>query len=190
MPLTPPGIVGVLTPALAASGMLGQAMPQLASGIAAGVLLWTSTTLQVATVDAGAAGSGVGSLPCTIPPPLLLTGLTTGFTSMGLLGMMAPALIGGLTAGLAAAFAQGVITTAHPTVGTGTGVATFPGPTAVPSMVGGFASVGITGPSGVQMATAIGMGLDIAFGAFTIPVPIVGPSAPVSSSGLGTGKIL
>lgn len=190
MPLTPPGIAGVLTPALLGTGNFGISVPQLALGIGTGVTLWTAA-LTVVTVDAGTLGAGVGAIPCLIPPPLLLGGMLAGFASAGLAGISSPLLATGVAVGLSIAFpTQGVITTFHPTVGVGAGVCTFPGPSAVPFMIAGLASVGLVGPNVVQIGTGIGLGLDLSFSVFLIPIPIVGAPAPSPSSGAGTGKII
>ena len=190
MPLTPPGIAGVLAPALAGTGMLGVSVPQLALGVGIGVTLWTKA-LTVVTVDAGTLGAGVGTLPCVIPPPLLIGGMLTGLPAAAIAGVASPLLATGLGTGLATAFAtQGLITTVHPTVGVGTGVCTFPGPSAVPFMIAGLASAGLVGTNVAQLGAGIGMGLDIGFAAFTVPIPIVGAPAPASAAGAGTGKIV
>lgn len=190
MPLTPAGIAAIVAPALAGSGMLGTSVPQVALGIGNGVCLWTAA-LTVTTVDVGTLGSGVGALPCAIPPPLLIGGMLGGFASAGVAGPMAPLLANGVANGLATAFtSQGLIVTVHPTVGVGTGVCTFPGPSAVPFMISGFASAGLVGVSTVQIATGVGLGLDTGFAGFTVPTPIVGAPAPLSGGGTGTGKIV
>ena len=187
MPLTPPGIVGVLAPNLAATGNIGMGMPQLSSGVAAGIMLWNGV-LKVTTVDTGTAGMGAGALPCLIPQPLLLSNLLTGFASFGNVGPMMPLLALGLSNGLALAFLQGIVTTVHPSVGTGTAVARFVGSSAVPLMIAGFASVGMVGPGPIRIASSIGMGLDLAFAVFSLLVPIIGPPSPIASSGVGTGQ--
>jgi hypothetical protein len=169
--------------------MLGVSAPQLAGGIASGIMMWIGQ-LTIATVDVGTLGTGTGQLPCTIPQPLLLGGIQTGFASMALVGVASPALALGISNGLAAAFPQGLIMTVHPTVGVGTATATFPGPSSVPSMIGGLRSVGMVGTQTDRLSTAIGMGLDIAFASFVIPVPIVGAATPTGGSGVGTGKLV
>lgn len=190
MPLTPPGIAAAVSTAMAGVGMTGTAVPQLAFAVGTGVTLWTSSTLIVTTVDVGTLGVGAGLLPCAIPAPLLLAGFSAGLPASGIVGVGAPQLAAALANGLSLAFLQGLITTVNPTVGVGTGVATFPGPSSIPSMLAGFASAGLTGTSTAQLATGIGMGLDIAFASFTIPIPIVGAPSPLPSGGIGTGKIV
>lgn len=173
---------------LPAAGMLGTSVPQLAGGIAAGVMIWVGT-LTVVTVDVGTAGAGTGVLPCAIPPPLLVAGMMASFP-IAHHGMMALPLATAVAMGLSAAFPLGLVTTVHPTVGVGAATATFPGPSAIPSMIAGFSSAGLLGPMAAATATAVGMGLDIAFASFILPIPIVGPPSPSPSSGAGTGKIL
>jgi hypothetical protein len=50
MPLTPPGITGLVASNLLAAGNIGQGTPKLAAGIAAGVMLWVAG-VKVTTVD-------------------------------------------------------------------------------------------------------------------------------------------
>ncbi len=155
-----------------------------------GVTLWTAS-LTVVTTDVGTLGAGVGLGPCAIPPSLLLPSLLSSLPSAGVKGVSMPSLATGLALGLSLAFtSQGVVTTIHPSVGAGTGICSFPGPSAVPFMLSGFAAAGLTGSSAVQMATGIGVGLDVGFGAFSLPIVIVGPPSPSPSTGAGTGKIV
>jgi hypothetical protein len=189
MPLTPVNITASLLGSLSASGMLGTGASQLAVGIASGVMLWVGQ-LTVTTVDVGTLGVGAGTFPCVIPQPLLLAAMLSSFPATGHLGSMSLLLATGIANGLATAFPQGLITTVNPTVGVGTATCIFPGPSAVPSMIAGFKSAGMNGAATEKTAMAVGMGLDIAFGSYVQPIPIVGPPSPSPSSGTGTGKIL
>lgn len=189
MPLTPPGLSGALIPSLAASLMLGPAMPQLAQGVANGTVFWASQAATVTSVDTGTLGVGASFVPLIVPPPLLLANLLIAFTANGMLGPMAPLEATGLSIGLSLGLAQALLVGIHPTVGLGAGVAKITG-TAIPSMIAGFVSAGMKGPSAVQQATAIGMALDLTFAAFVLPIPIVGPPSIVPSAGVGTGKIV
>ncbi len=189
MPLTPATLTGALTSNLSGVGVIGQAASQLAAAVAAGVSLWTPQVV-VTTADVGTAGAGTGTLPCTIPQPLLLGGIQSGLSSFGNIGPLAPTIALGIANGLAAAYPSGLITTVNPSVGTGTGIAKFAGPSAIASLISGFGSVGMTGMWMTNIASAIGMGLDIAFAGFTVPVPIVGPPSSSPSSGSGTGTIV
>ena len=189
MPLTPPVVTGALLGALPASGFIGISVPQLAAGIAAGVNLWTTSALQVVTVDVGTLGVGIGVLPCIVPPALLISSMLTTFPATGHFGPFAPALATGIGLGLSIAFPSGLITTTHPTVGLGAAVATFFG-TSVPSMIAGFTAAGMVGPMGALTATAVGAGIDITFAVLKLPIPILGPPNIVPSGGAGFGKIL
>jgi len=189
MPLTPDGLTATLTAGLASAGNIGAKVPQLAAGVAAGVMTWNAT-FKVITVDAGTAGVGTGILPCAIPQPLLLLSLLSGLAATGNVGVRLPLLALGLANGLATGFLQGLITTQHPSVGVGTAVAKFVGASAVAGMISGFASVGMVGPGPTKIATGIGIGIHTAFAAFTIPVPIVGSASPIGASGSGFGVIL
>lgn len=190
MPLTPPGATTVILPALLGTGNIGLGTPQFASGVATGLSMWAAQA-SVTTIDVGTLGVGSGQMLFVLPQPLLLTGLTAGFASCAIIGIMAPLLIAGLSIGISGALStQALVKTTHPTVGTGAATAKITGGSAVPMMIAGFAAVGMAGPTVVKQATAIGLGVDIAVAAFVLPVPIVGPSAPASSSGVGFGKIL
>jgi len=190
MPVTPPGIVGALVPNLLAVALVGTDVPKYASGVAAGLVRWIPS-IRVTTTDAGSAGVGSNvPLPLPVPSPLLIPNLTLGMTSMGLIGPFMPVLVTGLANGLSVAFAQMLVKTTHPTVGTGSGVAKFVAPPATPFMVQGFSSVGMVGPSAAQKAGALGIGLDRTFASLVVPVAIVGSASPTGASGVGTGNIV
>lgn len=190
MPLTPVGLAGVLVPSLVASAMIGTAVPQFALGVANGTTLYLQSA-TVETADVGTLGAGVGSIPLLVPQPLLLTSLLSGMGSAGVLGPMAALLAVGLANGLSVGLLQGLIVTTHPTVGTGTGVVRIVASgSAVPQMITGFASAGMTGSGATKEATAIGIGLDLTFSVFTTATPIAGASAPSPGAGVGFGKIV
>lgn len=171
------------------SGMMGEAIPPLANGIAAGIVVWTRQVI-ISTRDTGKAGRGSGSVPLRIPLPTLLSGLLMGFKAKEMKGDTVPKLVLGIASGLAMAFAQGQIKTTHPLVGVGTAKATFPHVSAVPSMISGFKSNNMKGAAAEMMAGAVGMGIDLAFARFTIPpISIVGTHNGTSASGGGTGKL-
>jgi hypothetical protein len=147
---------------------------------------------KVTTVDAGTLGAGTGIIPLIVPTPLVLTSLTTGFASSGILGVLAPKLIVGLATGLTSGWlALALLQTVHPTVGVGTGVARIVGPSAVPALIGGFAAVGMVGDGPTRIARAIATGLDITFASFVqLGLPIVGSPSPVGSAGVGIGTVI
>jgi len=189
MPLVAPAFTVVITTGLVSCGMLGSAVPQMASGIASGICLWAQQQ-TVSTVDAGVLGVGSGQLPFLIPQPLLLVNLLGSYGSTGIFGPMAPLEATGLANGLSLGLMQGLLKTIHPTVGTGVGVGRVIGPPAFPSLIQGFGSVGITGQGAALKAQAISTALMMTLQALVFPIPIVGSGSPVSSGGVGTGKIV
>jgi hypothetical protein len=190
MPLTPVGLTAVLLPTLISSGMVGPSIPQYALGVSNGVTAFLqSATVQ--TTDVGTLGSGVGLIPLIVPQPLLLTNILQGMQAAGTFGPMAPMMALGLANGLAAGLLQGLITTTHPGIGVGAGVARIVGAgSAIPQMIQGFSSAGMNGPGSSKQATALGIALDSTFATFLIPTPIAGPPSPSGGSGVGFGKIV
>lgn len=190
MPIALPAISGVLTTNLLATALIGTDTPRLASGVASGLVYWVPT-VTVSTVDAGSAGVGVGvPIPWIVPQPLLLGLLTANIPPAGFTGLFTPSLILGLANGLAIAFLQMLISTTHPTVGTGSGIAKFASPPAAGPMNAGFASAGLVGDAAPRLATAIGVSLDSALASLVIPMVIAGSASPSPASGTGTGKII
>jgi len=190
MPIVLPAIVGAIVPNLIATGNIGDKTPQLATGIANGLQQWIPS-IVVQTTDAGSLGVGSGGpMPLVVPQPALYGALLAGAASAGVLGIMAPLMFLGIANGLVLSFAQMLIKTTHPGVGAGTGAARFIGGSAVPAMTAGFAAAGMKGQGTVQIATAVGTGLDITFQALAIPVPIVGSASPSGGSGVGVGLII
>jgi len=189
MPITPPGAAAVIAPNLLAVGMLGTAMPQFALGVGTGLSLW-APTVTVTSIDVGTLGVGTGLGPVLIPPPLLLANLLISFTATGIMGVMAPLKALGLSNGISLALAQGVVQTINPIIGAGAGIAKFIPPPAIPQMIAGFAAVGMTGTSIVQMATAIGMALMQTFAVYVTPIVIVGAGSPTAGGGIGSGSIV
>lgn len=192
MPLNPPALSsGFIAPNLLSMGNIGTGMPKFAMGCAIGVCQYLTVQAKVTTVDAGTLGVGTSIMPLIVPTPLLQGALFGGFSAMGILGPMAPLLITGLTNGLVTGWlALALLQTNHPGIGTGAGVARIVGPTAVPAMLAGFASMGMVGDGPVKTATAIGIGLDTTFAAFFEPIPIVGSASPAGGAGIGFGTVI
>jgi hypothetical protein len=188
MPLVPANLTATITTGLISSGMLGTSVPQLASGIGTGLFMWAQQQ-TVTTIDAGVLGVGIGVAPFIIPPPLLMANLLATFASNGLIGTMAPLEVTGLANGIALGLAQGMLQTQHPTVGTGAGVGRIIGPPAFSSLMQGFGSVGITGLSATQKASAISMALMMTLQSLVFPILIVGSGSPASAGGVGTGRV-
>jgi hypothetical protein len=163
----------------------------LALGGAVGVCQFLTLQAKVVTTDTGVLGAGTSVAPLVIPFFLLQGGLYAGFSSMGILGIMSPLTILGITNGLILGLtALALLQTNHPGIGVGMGIAKIIGPSAVPSMLRGFASMLMIGEGGIKMATAIGIGLDTTFASFIQSVPIVGAGSPVSGAGVGFGSVI
>jgi hypothetical protein len=163
-------------------------MPQLAIGVANGLVTWAGQAV-VLTVDTGTLGAGVSIAPLIVPSPLLLQNILIAYAAQGMLGPMAPLQAAGLANGISLGLLQGQLIVYHTSVGAGACVARITG-TSVPSIIAGFASAGMTGPSGIKQATAIGIAIDLTFTTFTTPLPIVGPPSISPGAGVGAGKIV
>jgi hypothetical protein len=119
MPITPVQAVATLVPSLAGATMIGTGTPKFAQGFGLGLSIWTPT-ITIGTVDAGSAGAGKGvPVPIALLPPVLYGNIVAGFTSQGILGLMAPLFITGLTAGLTQLYLQAFTNTVHVGVGWG-----------------------------------------------------------------------
>lgn len=167
----------------------GVAIPQFALGVSSGLMLWLPQ-LVVQTVDTGTLGVGSGVAPFALPSIYLTEVLLQSYAENNQIGPQAPIEATALGQGLALALAQGVMTTTHPSVGVGTGVARVYGPPAFPSLMQGFAVAGLVGQGAGSKANAISTALVKALAAFTSPIPIVGPSSPTVGGGTGIGRIL
>lgn len=192
MPLNPPALAGAfLAPNLLSTGNIGMGMPKFAMGVAIGVCQYLTIQAKVTSIDTGVLGVGTSIMPLIVPAPLLQGALYSGFSSMKILGPMAPLLILGLTNGLTQGWlALALLQTNHPGIGVGAGVAKITAPTAVPTMIAGFASMGLVGDGPIKTATAIGIALDITFAAFVEPIPIVGTPSIVGGAGVGFGSVI
>lgn len=190
MPVTTAQAISTLVPALAGTSMVGFGVPKFVRGLGIGLSTWTPTII-INSTDVGTAGSGKGApVPITIPQPLLYGNLFTGMSGQGLIGVMRPAFLLGLSQGLVVLYAQCVTSTAHVGVAVGAGVATFRPPPALPFIQAGFAAVGMVGEGGIKMARALSQGLERTFRSLALAQPIVGPASPTGASGRGIGKIL
>lgn len=189
MPFLPSIAAPILLTNLISVGDVGQGAGTLAMGIAVGVSEWLPT-VQVTTADTGTIGAGIGEIPLLVPTPLLLPNMTVGFAAQEIIGVMAPPTILGITNGLVLAFASALVSTTHPSVGTGSAVVKFSSPPSAQAMIAGFASQGMNTPVAAKLATAISQALDTTFAALILVSPIVGPAGPTASVGVGSGNIV
>jgi hypothetical protein len=189
MPMVAPVLSATITGAIFAGGLIGPAVPKLGSGIGQGIALWVKQ-LKVVTVDTGAVGVGKGLAPLIVPQPLIMVNLLLAYTINGQLGVMAPLEATAIANGLFVGFAQGLITTNHPSVGVGAAIGRITGPPAFSSLMQGFSSAGITGPGASKKANAISLALSIVTQTLVLPIAIVGAAGPSPSAGSGIGSII
>jgi hypothetical protein len=182
--------MGALIPNLISVGMIGTGLPKYARGVALGLQQWIPK-VRVNTIDTGTAGAGKNvPLPLVVPQPVLYLNLVAGMTAQKQIGVLMPAMAAGLANGLVICFAQTLVSTTHPSVGTGGGVAKFSAPPAAQSMISGFAQAGMVGDQATKKAKAIGGALDRTFAILVMPIAIVGPPSPAPSAGSGFGSLI
>lgn len=190
MPATVPGFMGALIPNLVSVAMIGVGLPKYARGVALGLQQWVPK-IRVNTVDTGTLGAGKNvPLPLVVPQPVLYLNLIAGMTAQKQAGVLMPVFAAGLANGLVLCFAQTLLSTTHPSVGAGGGVAKFSAPPATKSMISGFQQAGMTGDQATKKAKAIAFALDATFAILVMPVAIVGPPSPAPSAGSGFGSLI
>jgi hypothetical protein len=189
MPISPASLSSSIYSGLVSVGLHGQATSKLADGVSKGLAPWVKS-ITVVTADTGTAGVGVGVAPWLLIPQVLVTNLLACYTVNGHLGPKAPQEAAGLGFGIALGFAQGLITTTHPVVGSGVAVPKFVSSPAFPFLISGFASVQMVGVAAAKKANAISQALAMTLAVFTLSIPIVGPVTPSGISGVGVGQII
>lgn len=190
MPITPVQAVAVLVPSLAGVSIVGIGTPKFCFGFGTGLSTWTPT-ITISTTDTGAAGTGKGvPVPIPLATPVLVANILQGFQAQGLVGIMSPLFVAGLSTGLTALYLQAFTNTVHAGVGSGAGVARFSPPPAAPAFLQGFAAVGMTGDGAIKVARALAQGLEATFRSLVVPQPIVGPAGPSPGTGIGFGSII
>jgi hypothetical protein len=191
MPLNPSALTPLIAVNLISTLQIGTGMPKLALGIATGVCTFFGTFAKVTSIDTGSLGAGNTTAPLIVPPPLLYSSILVGYASMGILGPMAPLNALGVANGIAAGLAAlAIVQVVHPGIGLGTGLMRVVGSSAVPAMIAGFATVQMVNDGSIKLASAIGIGLDIVFQSFVMPIPIVGSASPAGGAGVGFGFVI
>ena len=189
MPITPATVQGIMLPNLLGVTLVGVGTPKLARALGIALSTWTPK-IGVSTIDAGTLGSGKGvPIPVVIPPPVLQGNLTAGFVAQGILGLMAPVVITGLTNGFVQSYATALTNTTHVGVGLGSGVARFNPPPAFADLKAGFSAVGSNGSGGDKLCRALAQALESTFKILVLPQPIVGPPSISPGTGKGFGTI-
>lgn len=193
MPLDPVTTTLTFRGFLTANLLNGISSSQLATGVANGLSIYGKTGMNVTTIDVGTLGTGKGAgVGVLIVPLILAQSLAATFKPAGINGISAGQLISALTMGFTKALSTAVISTLHPSVGTGTGqllIGKNP-VVAAKTFVGAFETAGMTGSMAVNAATAIAIGLDNALPFARGTVVIAGPPNIVPGAGVGTGKLL
>ncbi len=192
MPLSSVITTPIFTANLAANAIVGISSPSLAFAIANGLELYAASGLQVKSVNAGTAGTGVGTgIGVVMTPPALIAAFTASFSSNGILGVMAVPMISALSLSFSQVMLLGNVLVSSVGVGVGAGVTSLiPNPVAsASSWIAGFAAAGMVGPTIPQLAAAISQGFDTAAATAVGAVVIAGPPSSVPGSGVGFGKI-
>jgi len=197
MPLTPPGLMGLLSPLMSGAGFAGTMAQPMALAISNAVTTYL-LSLQVKTTDVGTFGTGVGTGKVIITPPQLVGPLLGAATANNLKGTSTPGLmtaIGNAVASFIASMA--IVQTQHPTVAVGSGIGQLliiGGPAPLQGQLMGMLSAGgFAGQSTPSFATAVAQGLTQGLATAQIIQVIAGSPVvppPVPSSGVGIGKML
>jgi hypothetical protein len=196
MPLTPPGLQGLLTPLVTAANYTGTSAPSLVSAIANAVSSWL-TTLIVKTTDIGLMGVGTGIGKAIITPASLIGPLQGMATANGIKGTAAPALMAAIGNGVSSfVSSMGMVQTTHPGIGVGTGIGQLiiPGPASLQGLLmAQLVAMQIKGTSAISFATAVASGLSTGMASTIVSVVITGSPTlppPVTGSGVGIGKLV
>jgi hypothetical protein len=114
------------------------------------------------------------------------------FIAHGILGPFSIPTATGVANGMQMAFALAIVQTVAAGVGLGAGVGfCIPNPGASAGIFfAAFQAAGMLGPSTIQLASAVAVGLDLVLPASIAPVVIVGPPNILPGAGTGIGKLL
>lgn len=172
------------------SGMcLGVSSQQLALGISLG-LSYYAPLIRVVTADVGTVGSGAGTGAVILTPASVIPSISSLFAAQGIIGVTSQPLAIAVGNALSSCFSTAIPITVHPSVGVGTGIGTLIPASGAGPFSAGFASAGIIGKMGANLAIAIANGLDAALPSSIVNVIITGPAGPSPSSGAGTGTVI
>lgn len=174
-----------MMPGLKGVGLNGQLTQQMAQVIATGLTEWVQR-IVVQTTDQGFGGkSKCVRTTLAVRVSTLFLNLLLADGAGSIFGGASARMTRGTAIGLAAAFSKMRINTHHPSVGSGTGRATFRAPPAGPFMIRGLTALGLA-----DKGKSIGLGLDRTFASLVVPVAIVGAAEPYPGAGAGTGSII
>jgi len=192
MPMDPGTLTPVFLSQLISVGLIGPSTIQLATGLANGTSIYATTTIIFQSVDVGTLGAGVGLGPGPTVPPLIIPAMIGSFLSHGILGPFSIPTATGIANGMMLAFKLAIVQTVAAGVGLGAGVG-FCIPNSGASagiFFTAFQAAGMLGPSTIQLASAVAVGLDLVLPATIGPVAVVGPPNIIPGAGTGIGKLL
>ena len=198
MPLSGPGLQGLLTPLMTASQIKGTSAPSMVMAISNAVSSWL-TSLQIQTTDVGLMGpAGVGIGKAILQPASLIGPLQGMATANQLKGTSMPAFMTAIGNGVATfVSSMGMVQSNHTTVAVGSGIGQIlvvGGPGALQGLLmGQFTANSIKGTSAASLATAIANGLATGIVSAIVTVVISGSPVtppPVTTSGVGMGRLI
>jgi hypothetical protein len=191
MPMDPGTLTPIFLANLVSVGLIGPSTIQLATGLANGTSIYANTAIQFQSVDAGTLGAGVGLGAGVIVPPAIIQAMIGSFTAHGILGPFSIPTATGVAQGMQMSFALAIVQTVAAGVGLGAGVGfCIPNPGASTGIfMAAFTAAGMLGPSTIQLASAVAVGLDLVLPASIAPVVIVGPPNILPGAGTGIGKL-
>lgn len=192
MPMDPGTLTPIFLANLISVGMIGPSTIQLATGLANGTSLYANTAIIFQSVDVGTLGAGVGLGVGVIMPPTIVPAMIGSFLGHGIIGPFSIPTATGIANGLQLSFALAIVQTVAAGVGLGAGFGfCIPNPGAsVGIFTTAFIAAGMIGPSSVQLASAVAVGLDMVLPTCTAPVVVVGPPNIIPGAGTGIGKLL
>lgn len=192
MPLDPATTTPIFLSCLAGAGDTGISVPNFAAALSTGLAQYAAGGIQIATLDTGFIGSGIGTgFGLILPPATIVPAMLGAFASVGFSGIMAVPTATAIGTAFSQCLAVGIVNTIHAGVGAGTGFVLAQPNSAVSfvSFLSALSGAGLTGISAPQMAQALASGLDAALPSATGVVFIAGGAGLFASTGAGLGKI-
>jgi hypothetical protein len=190
MPITPVSASGIILGNLVSTGVAGPNNVQLANGLGNGIATYLTSVVTSATLDIGILGVGQGTGTVVLTPATAIPAFSSGFAAAGMTGNMIPALSTALGISLCTILATATISVPSPTVGIGVGAGVLVPVGAIPFILTGLASSGLTGTAIPQYATAVGNAIDTCLPSAIVGVVITGSGSFIPSAMVGTGKLL
>lgn len=193
MPLDRISVSGIMRVSLFGVGLVGSGSNQLVAGLTDALCTYGTTAMSVKTIDSGTLGVGKGmGIGVILPQPILMVSLLASLPSEGIAGLSMPQVALGTSIGYSIALSTAIVSTFHPSVGTGSGkVQIFQNTVAaIGIFTKSFISAGMSGSMVVPLATAIAKGLDAVLPSAIGVVAITGSPSVAPSGGVGFGNLI